>query len=129
MHFLASECIYIIVFAVIHFSSQFLIQKQPFIAIFLGFVSACSMSSSLAGTLHKIIFAHHDKNCECECDCGFCVSCGDLDTLSIGGCMRLMLCPPSVRFHGSSIPLFDWNVLRTRACFFYFSLFKCSSFW
>ena len=33
-------------------------------------------------TLHKIILAHHDKSC--DCDCGFCASCGDVETLSIG---------------------------------------------
>jgi len=60
-------------------------------------------------TLHKIILAHHDDNCECVC--GFCVSCGDLEALSISTFMRLMLCPPSMRFHGSSIPLYDWNCI------------------
>ena len=67
-------------------------------------------------TLHKIILAHHDDNCECEC--GFCTSCGDLDTLSIGAFMRLMLCPPSLRFHGSTIPLFDWNCIDNKYDFF-----------
>ena len=67
-------------------------------------------------TLHKIILAHHDDNCECEC--GFCTSCGDLDTLSIGAFMRLMLCPPSLRFHGSTIPLFDWNCIDNTYDFF-----------
>ena len=38
-------------------------------------------------TLHNIILAHHDENCECEC--AFCTSCGDLDTLSIGAFLRL----------------------------------------
>ena len=61
-------------------------------------------------TLHKIILAHHDDNC--ECDCGFCLSCGDIDNLSIGTFMRLMLCPPSLRFHGSTIPLFDWQCIE-----------------
>ena len=60
-------------------------------------------------TLHKIILAHHDDNC--KCNCGFCLSCGDIDNLSIGTFMRLMLCPPSLRFHGSTIPLFDWQCL------------------
>ena len=70
-------------------------------------------------TLHKIILAHHDEHC--ECDCGFCVSCADLDSLSIGGFMRLMLCPPSLRFHGSTIPLFDWSCIDDKyVCFLTF---------
>ena len=76
--------------------------------------------------LHKIILAHHDEHC--ECDCGFCVSCGDLDSLSIGGFMRLMLCPPSLRFHGSTIPLFDWNCIDDKyVCFL--SLFRVFNFY
>ena len=54
-------------------------------------------------TLHKLILAHHDE--DCGCDCSFCLSCGDFDTLSIGKFMRMMLCPPSLRFHGSSTTL------------------------
>ena len=77
-------------------------------------------------TLHKIILAHHDEHC--ECDCGFCVSCGDLDCLSIGGFMRLMLCPPSLRFHGSTIPLFDWNCIDDKyVCFL--SFFRVFNFY
>ena len=76
-------------------------------------------------TLHKIILAHHDENCECEC--AFCTSCGHLDTLFIDTFMRLMLCPPSLRFHGSTIPLFDWNCIDNKYdCFsllFKFQLF------
>ena len=89
--------------------SNFLVQ---FLAVFLGFVTICMLHEQFTRwltTLHKIILSHHDENC--ECDCGFCISCGDLDSLSIGGFMRLMLCPPSLRFHGSSIPLFDWNCI------------------
>ena len=67
-------------------------------------------------TLYKIILAHHDQNC--ECDCGFCVSCEELDSLTIGGFMRLMLCPASLRFHGSSIPLFDWNCIEDKYVIF-----------
>ena len=77
-------------------------------------------------TLHKIILAHHDEHC--ECDCGFCVSCVDLDSLSIGGFMRLMLCPPSLRFHGSTIPFFDWNCIDDKyVCFL--SLFRVFNFY
>ena len=61
-------------------------------------------------TLHNIILAHHDQNC--ECDCGFCAMCGDLESISISTCMRLILCPPSLRFHGSCIPPFDWNCIE-----------------
>ena len=68
-------------------------------------------------TLHKIILAHHDDNC--ECDCGFCLSCGDIDNLSIGTFMRLMLCPPSLRFHGSTIPLFDWQCIENEYVFLF----------
>ena len=68
-------------------------------------------------TLHKIILAHHDDNC--ECDCAFCLSCGDLDNLSIGTFMRLMLCPPSLRFHGSTIPLFDWQCIENEYVFLF----------
>ena len=49
-------------------------------------------------TLHKIILAHHDQNC--ECDYGFCASCGDLESLSISTCMRLMNIMPTF----SSLP-------------------------
>ena len=63
-------------------------------------------------TLHKIILAHHDE--ACDCDCSFCVSCGDYETLSIGKFMRMMLCPPSLRFHGSSTPLFDWDCIEDK---------------
>ena len=63
-------------------------------------------------TLHKLILAHHDDSC--DCDCGFCTSCGELETLSIGTFMRLMLCPPSLRFNGSSIPLFDRNCIQDK---------------
>jgi hypothetical protein len=63
-------------------------------------------------TLHKLILAHHDE--DCECDCSFCLSCGDFDTLSIGKFMRMMLCPPSLRFHGSSTPLFDWDCIEDK---------------
>ena len=63
-------------------------------------------------TLHKIILAHHDE--ACDCDCSFCLSCGDFDTLSIGKFMRMMLCPPSLRFHGSSTPLFDWDCIEDK---------------
>ena len=66
-------------------------------------------------TLHKIILAHHDDNC--ECDCAFCLSCGDIDNLSNGTFMRLMLCPPSLRFHGSTIPLFDWQCIENEYVF------------
>ena len=37
--------------------------------------------------------------------------CEDLESLLIGTCMRLMLCPPSLDFHGFSIPQFDWNCI------------------
>ena len=62
--------------------------------------------------LHKIILAHHDEGCDCECS--FCISCGELETLSIGKFMSLMLCPSSLRFHGSSIPLFDWDCIEDK---------------
>ena len=58
-------------------------------------------------TLHKIILAHHDE--DCDCNCSFCITCGDFETLSIGKFMRMMLCPPALRFHGSSTPLFVWD--------------------
>ena len=63
-------------------------------------------------TLHKIILAHHDE--ACDCDCSFCVSCGDCETLSIGKFIRMILCPPSLRFHGSSTPLFDWDCIEDK---------------
>ena len=63
-------------------------------------------------TLHKLSLAHHDE--DCGCDCSFCLSCGDFDTLSIGKFMRMMLCPPSLRFHGSSTPLFDWDCIEDK---------------
>ena len=70
-------------------------------------------------TLHKIILAHHDLNG--DSDCGFCTSCGDLQNLSIGAFMRLVLCPPSLHFHGSAIPLFDWNAIHNKyVCLFHF---------
>ena len=31
--------------------------------------------------------------------------------------MQLMLCPPSLRFHGSSIALFDWNCIENKYVF------------
>ena len=61
-------------------------------------------------TLHKIILAHHHDNC--ECDCGFCVSCGELDTLSIGGFIHLM---PTI----SSLPwsaTFSFSVVFMDSC-------------
>ena len=45
--------------------------------------------------------------------------CGDLDNLSIGTFMRLMLCPPSLRFHGSTIPLFDWQCIENEYVFLF----------
>ena len=95
----------------------------------LGSVYVCYTFTRWLTTLHKIILAHHDENC--ECDCGFCVSCGDLDSLSIGGFMRLMLCPPSLRFHGSTIPLFDWNCIDDKyVCFLsLFRVFNFYSYW
>ena len=121
---------YKIVFDLIHFLDpkctfrfwiwqKMMLNLFTFWFIFFGRFCVCMLHEIFTrwlSTLHKNILAHHDDNCDCEC--GFCTSCGDLDTLSIGAFMRLMLCPPSLRFHGSTIPLFDWNCIDNKYDFF-----------
>ena len=125
---------YNIVFNVIHLSAISVSLSLPLLPYFYQYLLCsrfciCMLHEQFTRwltTLHKIILAHHDEHC--ECDCGFCVSCGDLDSLSIGGFMRLMLCPPSLRFHGSTIPLFDWNCIDDKyVCFL--SLFRVFNFY
>ena len=64
-------------------------------------------------TLHKIILAHHDDNC--ECDCGFCISCGDIDNISIGTCYA------HLHFAFMALPFLflTGNVSRTSTCFYF----------
>ena len=118
--------VYSIVFDVIHGPSTFLFKshfiltsvwKLPYLFCIRFFI--CMLHELFTWwlcTLQKISLAHHNENC--DYDCGFCTSCGHLESLSIGAFMRLLLCLPSLCFHGSTIPLFDWNCIDNKyACF------------